>query len=95
MAEVIIILSSDADTKAIGSITYIMGIVFDMILLGKQQTKTSADIIHFVVGILILAYIVFILLPVIMEAIARKMNLTPRMNIADKLFVENKNAKTL
>lgn len=59
MADVIIFLSSDANTKAISSITYIMGIIFDMILLRKQQTKISADIIRFVEGILISGYIVF------------------------------------
>ena len=41
-----------------------------------------------------LAVIVFILFPVIMEAIARKKNPTPRMNNADKRFIEIKNTKT-
>lgn len=45
MADAIIFLSSDANTKAISSITYIMGIIFDMLLLRKQQTKASADVI--------------------------------------------------
>lgn len=59
MADAIIFLSSDANTKAISSITYIMGIIFDMLLLRKQQTKASADIIRFVEGILISVYIIF------------------------------------
>ena len=59
MADAIIFLSSDADTKAISSITYLMGIIFDMLLLRKQQSKTCADVSRFVEGILISVYIVF------------------------------------
>lgn len=58
MADAIIFLSSDANTKAISSFTYLMGIIFDMFLLRKQQTKPSADIIRFIEGILISVYIV-------------------------------------
>lgn len=59
MADAIIFLSSDASTKAISSITYIMGIIFDMLLLRKQQSKASADVIRFIEGVLISLYIVF------------------------------------
>lgn len=59
MADAIIFLSSDANTKAISSITYIMGIIFDMLLLRKQQTKASADVIRFIEGGLISVYIGF------------------------------------
>ena len=45
-----------------------------------------------VVGALVV--IVLILFPVIMEAIARKKNPTPRMNNADKRFIEITNIKT-
>ena len=41
-----------------------------------------------------LVIIVLILFPVIMEAIARKKNPTPRMNNADKRFIEITNTKT-
>lgn len=41
-----------------------------------------------------LAIIVLILFPVVMEAIARKKNPTPRMNNADKRFIEITNIKT-
>lgn len=59
MAAAIIFLSSDANTKAISSITYLMGIIFDMLLLRKQQTKAFTDVIRFVEGVLISVYIVF------------------------------------
>lgn len=61
MADAIIFLSSDANTKAISSFTYIMGIIFDMLILRKQQTKSSTDVIRFIEGILISAYIVCII----------------------------------
>lgn len=41
-----------------------------------------------------LAVIVLTLFPVVMEAIARKKNPTPRMNNADKRFMEITNTKT-
>lgn len=41
-----------------------------------------------------LAVIVLILFPVILEAIARKKNPMPRMNNADKRFIEITNTKT-
>lgn len=41
-----------------------------------------------------LGIIALVLFPVIMEAIARKKNPTPRMNNADKRFIEIANVKT-
>lgn len=38
--------------------------------------------------------IFLVLVPVILETIARKKNPTPRMNNADKRFIEIKNIKT-
>lgn len=45
-----------------------------------------------VIGALVV--IVLILFPVILEAIARKKNPIPRMNNADKRFIEITNTKT-
>lgn len=59
MADAIIFLSSDASTKAISSITYIMGIIFDMLLLRKQQTKVSAGTMRLIEGVLISLYVLF------------------------------------
>lgn len=62
MADAIVLLSSDASTKAISSITYIMGIIFDMLLLRKQQTKASEEIIRYIEGGLITVYTGFAIL---------------------------------
>lgn len=57
MADAIIFLSSDINTKIISAITYFMGIIFDMLLLRKQQPENGAVIIRFVEGFLILAFL--------------------------------------
>lgn len=59
MACVIIFLSSDVNAKAISSITYIMGIIFDMFILRRQQTNVSADTIRVVEGVSIIIYTLF------------------------------------
>lgn len=53
-AEVIIFLSSDLKTKLISSITYFVGIIFDMLILRKHQPDNGTTIIRAVEGFIAL-----------------------------------------
>lgn len=57
MADIIIFLSSDICTKIISAITYFLGIIFDMLVLRKQQIKNGAIVLRFVEGCLCLFFI--------------------------------------
>ena len=57
------------------------------------MTEGDNDMIRYgVIGSIVI--IVFILFPVVLEGIARIKNPTPKMNNADKRFMEIKNIKT-
>ena len=65
MADIIIFLSADIETKIISAFTYFLGIIFDVLLLRKQQMKDGTVVLRFVEGCLLLVFIVFSIILVI------------------------------
>lgn len=65
MADIIIFLSSDINTKIISAITYFFGIIFDMLLLRKQQMKDGTIVLRFVGGCLVLFFTGFSIMLII------------------------------